>query len=382
MLLHQRVALCGGEAGVGEHANLVRHVAPVPLRPRRAELCDEQRAHVADAPRHRRALLVVLGAQRRVGEHLVDEQRAVDGRRGVHRTDQQFELRLDARRLGRVGAHQRERAHSLAVEPKVLRERLREGERVARLGEEEERRRIPPRVPGREALVRHVDEDVVAGRKQCVGDALPVGGGGVDAGRVVRARVEHKDRAGRRLPDVLQHTLHVEPAVGAKVAVLAHLEARSLKDGDVVGPGGLRHVGGGARREKARVKVRRQTARTGARQRLDRRNAALAQCRAAGPVRKLERAVQEGGHADDARVLLVLPARDQPLLGLADRRQHPWRPAAVAVCADDEVDLVRPLVALEGLCDAEDLVGCTLRHLREVRAQNHARGGGVEEQRR
>jgi hypothetical protein len=72
---------------------------------------------------------------------------------------------------------------------------------------------------------------------------------GVNASRVVRARVEKEDGALLRLlpeldtgggggnGDVLEHALEVEAAVGGvEVGVVLHVEASATENGDVVSP--------------------------------------------------------------------------------------------------------------------------------------------------
>ena len=66
-----------------------------------------------------------------LAQHLLDDARAVDGRVAVHGADDELELRLEPLGLLRAGAHQREKAHALAVQAEVLGEGLREEQRVA-----------------------------------------------------------------------------------------------------------------------------------------------------------------------------------------------------------------------------------------------------------
>ena len=60
------------------------------------------------------------------------------------------------------------------------------------------RGRVELRIARGEALVRAVDEHVVAARLERGRDGVPLRGRRVDARRVVRARVQQEDRAGRR----------------------------------------------------------------------------------------------------------------------------------------------------------------------------------------
>eukprot|EP00966_Prymnesium_polylepis_P332110 7387646-Prymnesium_polylepis.2 len=165
-------------------------MVPVVARARGDQLLLEQRAHPQDAVSHVLALAVVLRAQRIVREHLLDDERPVDRRQRVHRPDDQLELRRDALRLLGVGAHDRERADTLAVQPKVFGKRLREQHRVPLVDKLADGAGVELGVARRKALIGAVHEDVVAAREDCGRDLAPLVRGRVDAGRVVRARVE------------------------------------------------------------------------------------------------------------------------------------------------------------------------------------------------
>ena len=55
-----------------------------------------------------------------------------------------------------------------------------------------------------------------------------------------------------------------------------------------------------------------------------------------------------------------------PLFGFANRWQHKWCAALVAVGTHGEVDLAFHCALAEILCNPEDGIGCTLRDLLEI----------------
>ena len=93
----------------------------------------------------------------------------------------------------------------------------------------------------------------------------------VDAGRVVRARVQQEDRAVERRLDVRREAVDVEAVrLAVEVAVALHLQPGVAHDRDVVAPRRVGQVDLGRRaaRQEARVELAGDAARAGARERL------------------------------------------------------------------------------------------------------------------
>lgn len=98
-------------------------------------------------------------------------------------------------------------------------------------------------VAARKSLVRHVEEGIVALSLDDGLDLLPLLDGGVDAGGVVRARVEQEHGPLGRGLDVGDQALKVEAdGVLVVVAVLLDLQAGVGEDGAVVRPRRVRDV--------------------------------------------------------------------------------------------------------------------------------------------
>lgn len=116
VLLGQLGHLLGGQAGVGEHADLAGDVAPVVLAAELLEVALEQRAHLDDAVRHALDLAQPLLVQRGVVEDRASDARAVHGRVGVEGAHEDLDLRVDAGLLFGGLGDDREGADTLAVE--------------------------------------------------------------------------------------------------------------------------------------------------------------------------------------------------------------------------------------------------------------------------
>ena len=95
-LLSKLGHLLGGQAGVGEHANLGCDVAPVVLAAELLEVLLEESTHGDDAVGHALDLTQPLLVQRRVVEDLGGDAGTVDGRVGVERAHEDLDLRVDA----------------------------------------------------------------------------------------------------------------------------------------------------------------------------------------------------------------------------------------------------------------------------------------------
>jgi hypothetical protein len=193
-LLRERLRLRLREPGEAEHADLLLDVRPLAGRVERDERVVQLVAHADDAVRHALDLALPLRVQLRVAEDRARDARAVQRRVGVHRPDHDLQLALDARALLGVRGDERERTDALAVETHVLRERLAERDLVTLAHEVAWGERIVCDVAGREALVGHVEEGEVLLVLEERGELLPLVVRRVDAGRVVRTRMQEDDR--------------------------------------------------------------------------------------------------------------------------------------------------------------------------------------------
>lgn len=239
MLLGQLIHLLGGQAGVGEHADLAGDVAPVVLAAELLEVLLEEGAHLDDAVGHLldlgEPLLVELGGV----EDLGGDAGAVNGGVGVERADEDLDLRVDTLLLVGVGAHDGESTDTLAVETHVLGEGLGKADVVALLDKVADGEGILVDVARSETLVGHVEEGVVALVLDDSLDLLPLLGSGVDTSGVVGAGVEEEDGVVGGGLEVADQTLEVEAdGVLVVVGILGDLETGVTEDGAVVGPRG------------------------------------------------------------------------------------------------------------------------------------------------
>ena len=121
VLLGERIHLLGRQAGVGEHADLARDVAPVVLAAELLEVLLQESAHGDDAIGHALDLAEPLVVQLGGVEDLGGDARAVDRRVGVQRADQDLDLAVDALLLlDRVGKDG-ESADTLTIETLIVR---------------------------------------------------------------------------------------------------------------------------------------------------------------------------------------------------------------------------------------------------------------------
>ena len=167
----------------------------------------------------------------------------MNGGVGVQGTDEDLDLRVDTLLLLRRLAHDREGTNTLTVETHVLRKRLAKDELVAFLNEKADRVGILVGVAGSEALVGHVEEGEVALFLDHRGDLLPLLGGRVDTGRVVRAGVQEHDAVVRSSLEIGDHAIEVKTdGLLVVVLVLLDLETGVGEDSLVVGPAGVGDV--------------------------------------------------------------------------------------------------------------------------------------------
>mmetsp|Transcript_22395 Transcript_22395/g.76052 ORF Transcript_22395/g.76052 Transcript_22395/m.76052 type:complete len:411 (+) Transcript_22395:288-1520(+) len=367
------VHLLAGEAGVGEHPDLVRDVVPGHCGAALLQLRPELGAHADDAVRHHLNLLVPLLLQRRVREDRGDQRAALQRRVAVHRPRDGLHLALHRDGLVLGAAHDAEAPHALAVQPHVLREGLAAPHEVAVRQEQADRARVVLAVARREALVRHVEEREQLLLLEHRAQRSPLLGRRVHAGGVVRARVQQHNAAPVRSLQVLHHPLEVQPA-GRRVvvAVLDLLHAGVAPDVVVVRPRRNRDEHLGVRVEPLH-EVGHEAARARAGEGLHRRDAALRHGAAALAVRELHGLGAERLGAPDRQVLHE-SAAGELRLSLAHAVQHHGAALVVAVRAHTEVHLLRPLVREEHLVDAQDRV---LRGLGDVQEPGVHGGGGL-----
>mmetsp|Transcript_49085 Transcript_49085/g.113434 ORF Transcript_49085/g.113434 Transcript_49085/m.113434 type:complete len:449 (+) Transcript_49085:398-1744(+) len=358
VLSFESLHLLGGEARETEHADLRSHVAPVSSAARRLERRLQGRAHVDDPPRHRRTLCSPLRLEHAVGQHRLHDARPSEGRARVHRPYLQLQLRLHACRLLLVGAEQRQHAHALPVQAEVLSEGLGEREAVAVGLEQAQREGVPLGVARREALVGRVEEEGEVGSRLEHGrQPPPLLLGWIDAGGVVRARVQQHCRALRRGRQVSEHAVVVEAeGLRVPVPVLAHFESGGGEDLGVVPPARVGQVERRALAEELGVELADQAARAGARQRLHGAHALTPERRRVRAKGETPRRADEAGQPGDAQVLFVHVGGDDPFLRRLDGREDPGRPLVRAVRSSRERDLVGARVLLELLDEAEDRV--------------------------
>lgn len=256
VLLGKLGHLLGGQAGVGEHADLAGDVAPVVLAAKLLEVVLEQGAHLDDAVGHALDLTQPLLVERRVVEDGAGDAGAVHRRVGVERTDEDLDLRVDA--LGLFGGFgdDGEGTDTLAVETleivlvlariievcrlrsyHVLGEGLGQARLVALFNEVAERESILVGVARGEALVGHVEEGVVVALLDSIADLLPLLLSRVNTSGVVCAGVEQDNAALGHGLDVGDHAIKVKAdGVLVVVTVLLDLKTAVGEDSLVVGP--------------------------------------------------------------------------------------------------------------------------------------------------
>lgn len=238
VLLGQLVHLLRCQASVGEHADLAGDVGPVVLGAERLELLLEKRAHGDDAVSHALDLAEPLLVEGRVVEDLSRNTGAVDRGVGVQRADQDLDLGVHALLLLGRFTDNGEGTSTLTIETHVLGERLGQAGVVALLDKVAQRKGILVGITAGEALVGHVEEDIVVTSLDGSLNCLPLFGSGVDTGRIVGAGVEEEHAALGSGVDIVDHTIKVQAnRVLVVVAVLLDLQPRVLEDSSVVGPG-------------------------------------------------------------------------------------------------------------------------------------------------
>mmetsp|Transcript_30324 Transcript_30324/g.51664 ORF Transcript_30324/g.51664 Transcript_30324/m.51664 type:complete len:256 (+) Transcript_30324:337-1104(+) len=194
---------------------------------------------------HLLAILVILRSQPVVRQHRPHNARSVNGRTGVHRPNDQFQLTHDGRLFGGVVAHDAQRSRALPVQSEILGEGLGQDHVVPLVHKVPERGGVGLGVSGGEALVGRIEEYVTGLGLDQVRDVLPLVHGGIASGGIVGAGVEEDDGPFRSVLQIRNQSIVIE-TIGPRVVVpvTTHVEAGLAKDGDVIAPRGGGDVDG------------------------------------------------------------------------------------------------------------------------------------------
>jgi hypothetical protein len=270
-----------------------------------------------------------LFGELRILEDGGDETRTVDRRIRVHRANELLHLAEHAVARVLILAHGAPHAGALAVEAKVLGERLAEHELVAVGDELVERDGVARRIAAGEALVGEIEHDVVALGLREAGDLLPLLWRGVDAGGIVRAGVVEEDGAGSRGVNVGEHALRVETAIGSiVVAIVLDSETGVSKDRNVIAPGRRRHKDRQRRTSAARAlrkprqKVACNAQRTRAADRLRTGDTLRRERLWRLRKRELKRGLAKRRYAVDARVFMISIVSNQTSFSLFQKKNN------------------------------------------------------------
>ena len=118
----------------------------------------ESITHADDSVGHELYLGLPLLVKVFVGQNGVGDTGAVEGRVGIHWSDDDLQLTLDTSFLFRIGGDEGESTNTFPVETHILRERLGQGDLVTLLNEVTDGERVVGGVSRGETLIRHVEE--------------------------------------------------------------------------------------------------------------------------------------------------------------------------------------------------------------------------------
>ena len=193
-LLGESLGLSGSQTSETEHPDLALDVTPLSRSVvSRGQEVVQSSTHADDPIGHEFDLRLPLLVKVLIGEDGVGDTGTVEGRVGVHRSDDDLQLTLDTGFLLGIGSDEGESANTLAVEAHVLRKRLGQGDMVTLLNEVTNGKGVPGGVSGGEPLVRHVEEGEELLLLDKVGDFLPLGRCGINTSGVVGAGVQEND---------------------------------------------------------------------------------------------------------------------------------------------------------------------------------------------
>ena len=150
----------------------------------------ESTAHADDPIGHELDLGFPLLVKILVGEDGVGDAGAVKGRVGVHGSDEDLQLTLDASLLLWIRGDEGERTDTFAVETHILREGLGQSDLVTLLDEVTDGERVVCGVSGGETLIGHVEEGEELLFLDEVRNFLPLSRGGIHTSGVVGTGVQ------------------------------------------------------------------------------------------------------------------------------------------------------------------------------------------------
>jgi hypothetical protein len=193
-LLGESLGLGGSQASKTEHSNLALDVTPLS----RSVVGGGQEVvkptpHADDPVGHELDLGLPNLVKVLVGEDGVGDTGTVEGRVGVHWSDDDLQLTFDTSLLLGIGGDEGESTNTFTVETHVLREGLGQSDLVTLLNEMTDGERVVGGVSRGETLVRHVEEREKLLLLDDVRDFPPLGRGGVDASGIVGAGMQEND---------------------------------------------------------------------------------------------------------------------------------------------------------------------------------------------
>ena len=193
-LLGESLGLGGSQASETKHSNLALDVTPLSRSVvSRGQEVVQSSTHADDPVGHELDLGLPHLVKVLVGEDGVGDTGTVEGRVGVHWSDDDLQLTFDTSLLLGIGSDEGESTNTFTVEAHVLREGLRQSDLVTLLNEMTDGERIVGGVSRGKTLVRHVEEGEELLLLDDVRDFPPLGRGGVDASGIVGAGVQEND---------------------------------------------------------------------------------------------------------------------------------------------------------------------------------------------
>ena len=157
--LSESIGLGGSQASETEHSDLVLDMTPLSRSVvGGGQQVVESFAHVDDPIGHDPNLRLPFPIKLHVGEDSIDGAGAMEGWSGIHRSDDDLQLTLDAGLLLRVGGNKGESPDAFAVETHVLREGLGEGDLVTLFNKVADGESVLGSTSRGKALICHVEE--------------------------------------------------------------------------------------------------------------------------------------------------------------------------------------------------------------------------------
>jgi len=227
-----------------EHSNLIRDMFPVVRVASALDACSELGPHFDDSVSHSFNIDEELCVEVGIVENAFGDACAMRGRVRVHWSDNNFELRLDARCFFGVFAHDGKCARALPIETHVLRKRLGEEDVVSVVQKLADGKGICVDRAGGETLVGHVkvDEEIFVFAN--LREFLPLLGRGINTSRVVGAGVEEDTSTiGHFVLQVVEASLRIE-TTGRRIVVAEAVDLITgmHEDRVVISPGRPRKI--------------------------------------------------------------------------------------------------------------------------------------------